>query len=55
MLLGQNFETVVNDALAQIDANGYSERFAVSGKRMYRVGLVFSSDGKGLLGWKVKE
>ena len=52
---GQNFETVVNDALAQIDANGYSERFAVSGKRMYKVGLVFSSDGKGLLGWKIKE
>ena len=41
-------------ALAQIDANGYAERFAVSGKRMFKVALVFSSDGKGLLLWKVR-
>jgi len=33
--------------------NGYSQRFAVSGKAMYKVALVFSSEGKGLLGWKV--
>ncbi len=33
--------------------NGYSQRFAVSGKTMYKVALVFSSEGKGLLGWKV--
>ncbi|MBQ1833700.1 MAG: AAA family ATPase, partial [Treponema sp.] len=45
---GADFETVAASALSQIDANGYSERFAVSGKAMYMVGLVFSSDGKGL-------
>ena len=50
---GQPFEEVAEDALTQIDANGYSERFAVSGKKMYKVALVFSSEGKGLLGWKV--
>ena len=50
---GADFETVAASALSQIDANGYSERFAVSGKAMYKVGLVFSSDGKGLLGWKI--
>ena len=44
---------VAEEALAQIDANGYSQRFAVSGKTMYKVALVFSSEGKGLLGWKV--
>ena len=51
---GRDFEEVAAEALAQIDANGYAERFAISGKAMYRIGLVFSSDGKGLVGWKVK-
>ena len=50
---GEDFEKVVNNALTQIDENGYAERFAVSGKTMYKVGVVFSSDGKGLLGWKI--
>lgn len=49
---GQDFETVAEAALAQIDANGYSDRFAMSGKQMVKVALVFSSGGKGLLGWK---
>ncbi|MBQ8679790.1 MAG: AAA family ATPase [Treponema sp.] len=52
---GKPFEEVAEEALAQIDTNGYSQRFAVSGKAMYKVALVFSSEGKGLLGWKVKE
>ena len=51
---GRSFEEVAEEALAQIDENGYSQRFAVSGKTMYKVVLVFSSEGKGLLGWKVK-
>ncbi len=50
---GRDFEEAAAEALAQIDANGYAERFSVSGKTMYRVGLVFSSDGKGLVGWKI--
>ena len=52
---GRPFEEVAEEALAQIDANGYSQRFAVSGKKMYKVALVFSSEGKGLVGWKAKE
>lgn len=51
---GRSFEEVAEEALSQIDENGYSQRFAVSGKTMYKVALVFSSEGKGLLGWKVK-
>ena len=51
---GQAFEEVAEDALKQIDANGYSERFAVSGKKMYKIGVVFSSKGMGMVGWKVK-
>ena len=51
---GRSFEEVAEDALKQIDANGYSDRFAVSGKKMLKVGVVFSSEGKGMVGWKVK-
>ena len=50
---GRAFEEVASEALAQIDANGYADRFAVSGKQMYKVGVVFSSNGKGMCGWKV--
>ncbi len=50
---GKDVEEVAQAALAQIDENGYAERFAVSGKRMFKVALVFSSDGKGLLLWKL--
>ena len=52
---GRPFEEVAEDVLAQIDANGYSDRFAVSGKKMFKVGVVFSSDGMGMVGWKVSE
>lgn len=50
---GKDFEQVANEALYQINANGYAEQFAVAGKTLYKVGVVFSSDGKGLLGWKI--
>ena len=49
---GKPFEEVADTALAQISANGYADRFAVSGKRMLKVGVVFSSKGEGMLGWK---
>lgn len=49
---GRKFEEVAEEALAQIDANGYAERYAVSGKTMYKTGVVFSSTGKGMIGWK---
>ena len=51
---GRAFEEVAEEGLAQIDEKGYSDRFAVSGKAMHKIALVFSSEGKGLLGWKVK-
>ena len=51
---GRGFEEVAAEALSQIDANGYADRFAVSGKTMYKAGVVFSSNGKGLVGWKIK-
>ena len=51
---GRAFVEVANDALTQIDVNGYAERFIVSGKQMFKVALVFSSEGKCLLGWKIR-
>ena len=49
---GRNFEEVAAEALSQIDANGYAERFAVAGKKLFKIGVVFSSEGKGMVGWK---
>jgi len=49
---GRNFEKVAEEALMQIDENGYADRYFVNGKQMYKVGVVFSSAGKGMLGWK---
>lgn len=51
---GRSFEEMAEDVLKQIDANGYCDRFAVSGKKMFKVGVEFSSEGKGMVGWKVK-
>ena len=49
---GLDFESVVAQALEQINENGYADRFAVAGKKMFKIGLVFSSEGKGMIGWK---
>jgi len=49
---GRSFDDVAAEALHQIDANGYADRFAVAGKALRKVALVFSSEGKGLVGWK---
>ena len=49
---GRDFEKVATEALAQISANGYADRFAVAGKQLFKIGVVFSSDGKGMIGWK---
>lgn len=51
---GEETEKILDSALIQIDDKGYADRFAVSGKQMFKVGVVFSSAGKGLLAWKVK-
>ena len=50
----RSFDEVAAEALFQIDANGYADRFGVSGNQMFKAGAVFSSEGKGMVGWKVK-
>ncbi len=40
------------EALAQIDRKGYASRFAAAGKSLRKVGVVFSDEAKGLLGWQ---
>ena len=51
---GRAFDEVADEALSQIDVGGYADRFAVSGKQMLKAGIVFSSEAKGMVGWKVK-
>lgn len=45
-------ENALNDALNQIEQKGYPTRFASAEKSMFKVGVVFSKEGNGLLGWK---
>lgn len=52
---GKDASIIADEALAQIDAKGYADRFAVSGKSMHKAGVVFSSEGKGLVLWKIEE
>lgn len=52
---GRTLEDVMKEALSQIDEKGYADRFAVSGKKLFKIGVVFSSSGKGLLGWKLNK
>ena len=49
---GRNFDEVAQEGLNQIDEKAYPDRFNVSGKKTHKIALVFSSEGKGLLGWK---
>ncbi len=48
-------EAAAEEALNQIEEKGYATRFIVSGKTTRKIGVVFSSEGKGLVGWKEKE
>lgn len=52
MSKSDDWEKLADTALEQISANGYADRFAVAGKALCKVGVVFSSEGKGMLGWK---
>ena len=44
-------ENALSDALNQIEQKGYPTKFASAEKSMFKVGVVFSKEGKGLLGW----
>ena len=52
---GMEAEAAAEEALNQIEEKGYATRFIVSGKTTRKIGVVFSSEGKGLVGWKEKE
>ncbi len=47
-------ENALTEALNQIEEKGYPTRFASAEKSMFKVGVVFSKEGNGLLGWKTE-
>lgn len=49
---GRKWEYAADEGLRQIEERKYAERFAQYGKKLFKTALVFSSEGKGLLGWK---
>ena len=52
---GKSFEEVAETALAHIDKKGYATRFDASGKKIFKIALVFSTEKGGVAGYKVKE
>lgn len=46
------WEEAAEEGLKQIDERKYAERFAQYGKKLFKTAVVFSSEGKGLIGWK---
>ena len=52
---GRQWQEAAAEALAQIERKGYASRFAVAGKSLRLVGVVFSDEAKGLLGWQEAE
>ena len=49
---GKDLETCYKEAFEQIDSKGYEDRYKASGKRIRKIALVFSSLGKGFVGYK---
>lgn len=49
---GRDFEEVAAEGLKQIEERKYAEKFAQAGKNLFKTAIVFSSDGKGIVGWK---
>lgn len=45
-------ENALKEVLNQIEQKGYSTRFSNSEKNMFKVGVVFSKEGNGLLGFR---
>ena len=42
------------EALKQIDANGYAKPFAMDSRKLYRIGVNFSSEKRCIEGWKIE-
>jgi hypothetical protein len=43
-----------DEALKQIEANGYAKPFAMDSRKLYRVGVNFSSEKRCIDGWKIE-
>lgn len=52
---GRKWEDAAAEGLRQIEERKYAERFAQYGKKMFKTAIVFSSEGKGVTGWKTAE
>ncbi len=44
-----------DEALRQIEANGYTKPFAMDGRQVFRIGVNFSSATRGISEWRVEK
>ena len=45
----------VEDAMAQIDDNGYTIPYQADSRKLFKVGVVFSTEKRNVVDWKIKE
>lgn len=46
-------DSTVTEALKQIDDKGYAEPYATDGRKLFKVGVIFSSEKKNITEWEV--
>ena len=52
---GKSWEEASKTALAQIEKKGYATRFMASGKKIYKIALIFATENGGVAGYTVVE
>lgn len=45
----------IDDAMAQIDDKGYTIPYSADSRKLYKIGVVFSSEKRNISGWKIAE
>ena len=48
------YDATPEEALRQIDERGYARRFATDSRKLFRIGVNFSSETRRIEGWKIE-
>ena len=49
------YDSTPEEALRQIEEKGYARKFATDGRRLFKIGVNFSSETRRIEGWKIEE
>jgi len=54
-VIGLRLDGSADEALKQIEENGYAAPYAMDRRKLYKIGINFSSDIRGISEWKIAE